>query len=100
VTFSCGPATIPVNATVVITQPTTIDGGGVITLDGLNQRRIIDASAPLTLVNLTLWRGNVPDQGGAVRSFSAVTLDRVTVLSNTAGNRGGGLLAGSAVVSV
>jgi predicted outer membrane repeat protein len=102
VKFSCGPATIPITSTLVITQPTTIDGGGVITLDGLNERRIIDASAPFTLVNLTLWRGRVTgigQNGGAVHSSSAVTLDRVTVLSNTADNRGGGLYAGSAVIT-
>ncbi|MFN8534784.1 MAG: hypothetical protein U0556_14700 [Dehalococcoidia bacterium] len=28
VTFSCGVATIPVGSTLVITSPTTIDGGG------------------------------------------------------------------------
>ncbi|MDW8255385.1 MAG: hypothetical protein RMM58_16050, partial [Chloroflexota bacterium] len=63
VTFNCNwtnqPATIPIASTLVITLPTTIDGGGVITLDGQDARRIITASAPLTLVNLTLWRGRV-----------------------------------------
>ncbi|MCS6802330.1 MAG: hypothetical protein NZ773_10375, partial [Dehalococcoidia bacterium] len=33
VTFNCGTATIPITGTLVITLPTTIDGGGVITLD-------------------------------------------------------------------
>jgi predicted outer membrane repeat protein len=106
VTFNCGgmnaPATIPITSTLVITLPTTIDGGAVITLDGLSERRIISASAPLTLVNLTLWRGRVTgaEEGGAVRSSSAVTLDRVTVLSNTAGEAGGGLYAATVTVTV
>ncbi|MCS6921482.1 MAG: hypothetical protein NZM07_06130, partial [Elioraea sp.] len=106
VTFNCNgtnqPATIGITSTLIITFPTTIDGGGVITLDGQNARRIISASAPLTLVNLTLWRGRVTGAGGAVWASGAVTLDRVKVISNTAdgiGGLGGGLYADAAVVT-
>jgi predicted outer membrane repeat protein len=103
VTVKCNnvnaPATIPITSTLVITQPTTIDGGGVITLDGQDTRRIIEASAPLTLVNLTLWRGNAPGDGGAVLASGPLILDRVTVLSNTAGNLGGGVLADIAIIT-
>jgi predicted outer membrane repeat protein len=93
VTFACGAATIPVGATLIVNQPTTIDGGGVITLDGQGLRRILQVSGgvPLTLTNLTLDRGFAGPwgNGGALSSDGLVTLQGVTVSRSSAGNGGG-----------
>jgi hypothetical protein len=61
VTFSCGGAhTITMGSQLTISDDTTIDGGGEITLSGGNGTRIL-AVAPnvtLTLQNITLRDGN------------------------------------------
>ncbi|MFN8533507.1 MAG: hypothetical protein U0556_08170 [Dehalococcoidia bacterium] len=103
VTFSCGVATIPVGSTLVITSPTTIDGGGQITLDGQDVTRILSVtgSVALTLTNLTLDRGRaITGNGGALLSLGEVVLDRVTVMrSSAASGSGGGVFASSATVT-
>jgi CSLREA domain-containing protein len=92
------------------TDSLTIAGpatGNVITIDGLNQSRVInfDSFGDLALSRLTLTRGRVSTEnpendglatvgnGGALRSTSAgfVTLDNVSVLNSvTTGMRGDG----------
>jgi len=74
VTFSCGggAVTIPVTATKTISSPTptSVDGGGLVTLDGQDAVRLfyVDYQRQLALCNLTLRRGRVADLGAAVRS--------------------------------
>jgi predicted outer membrane repeat protein len=104
VTFNCGVATVPITATLAITQPTTIDGGGVITLDGQGVRRILEVTGgvALTLTNLTLDRGRpTTGNGGAVRSDGPLTLVGVTVTRSSASHSlssGGGVWTSSSVV--
>jgi hypothetical protein len=56
VTFNCGPAlhTILITGQKSINFNTTIDGGGVITLDGQDAHRLFDVGAVLTLRNIVL----------------------------------------------
>jgi CSLREA domain-containing protein len=103
------------------TDSLTIAGpatGNVITIDGLNQSRVInfDSFGDLALSRLTLTRGRVSTEnpendglatvgnGGALRSTSAgfVTLDNVSVLNSvTTGMRGdgGGVFALGSIVA-
>ena len=94
ITFNCGPSpiTISMDATAKIFNNTgpkiVIDGGGLVTLDGMNERRILymntcdpdqvwttshcqDQDHPqLTVQNLTFRNGNSlddPEGGGAIR---------------------------------
>ncbi len=85
ISFNCGgaPVTIPVSAPFEITAPeTTIDGGGLITLQGQNSRIIVhrtigaQGSSVLTLRNLTISGGrasgaNDAANGGAIHSSFA-----------------------------
>ncbi|MEM9144614.1 MAG: cadherin-like domain-containing protein [Pseudomonadota bacterium] len=81
-----------------ITEALTIDGDGLITLDGALNERIFEIAADtaVTLMGLTLRDGNPNDGegGGAVRSLSDLTVDGVTFTGNgtTAGGEGGALL--------
>ncbi|MEZ4366770.1 MAG: right-handed parallel beta-helix repeat-containing protein [Kofleriaceae bacterium] len=72
VTFACGaqPVTIAIDDTVVATVDTVVDGGGLITLDGGGQRRILlldsgyDVATPrLVVQGLRFWRGQAPAVG-------------------------------------
>lgn len=73
ISFNCGPnpLTIALEQTLDITAPsTTIDGGGLITLSGANQRRIIrhrslSSSTLLTIRNLSLINGRAAGAGAA-----------------------------------
>lgn len=83
VTFNCGaaPHTIVVTTPFDITAPqTTIDGGGLITLQGQNSQLIVHrtfgtiGSSVLTLKNLTITGGraagaNAAANGGAIESY-------------------------------
>jgi hypothetical protein len=85
ITFNCGssPHTIVVAAPFEITAPaTTIDGGGLITLQGQNSQIIVHrtfgliGSSALTLKNLTITGGRAAGaddaaNGGAIESFFA-----------------------------
>ena len=69
-----------------LTQPTTLDAQG--------QGRVLLISAPnVVLDGLILRRGSIAGDGGAVFAFHAITLSRVSMISNTATGNGGGLLA-------
>lgn len=77
-----------------ITQPTILDaqGGG----------RVINASAELTLIDLTVQRGNysTSGNGGGLYASTAVTLTNVSFLTNTAnGGSGGGAMVSSATLN-
>lgn len=61
ITFSCGaiPVTITVTAELLVTQDTTIDGGGLITISGGHTTRVFHTSnyVFITLQNLTISDG-------------------------------------------
>lgn len=71
-----------------VTDALSIEGGGVITLDGGGATRLIaitDAAAETRLAGLTLIGGNgagTGTGGGAVLSAAALTLDTVTLGAN------------------
>ncbi len=94
VTFNCGTATITLTSPLTITQTTTIDGGGQITLSGGGTTRMIEHTAgTLTLENITLTNGraqgvNTDANGSAIRSryqgtAPTLNLNNVTISSNT-----------------
>jgi hypothetical protein len=70
VTFDCGSAvvTIPITAEIVVAKDTTIDGGGLVTLDGSGKTRILHlksawnvATPLLTVQRLGFTRGYTTD---------------------------------------
>ena len=72
ITFDCGaePATITVNETIVFTEESVLDGGGLVTLSGGGSARILyldsgyDQTTPrLTVQRLGFRDGNSPDDG-------------------------------------
>lgn len=77
VTFNCGnnPHTI-LSATHVITEDTTILGGGSITIDGENLRQlfIVDNNATLNLQAIDLNNGEAP-LGGCINIHAGATLN-------------------------
>ena len=81
ITFACGgAATIPVTQPLRVTAPhTTIDGGGLITLDGQNQSKILEnpyreGGNTLVIRNLRFVNGRAPASGGlASESGAAIT---------------------------
>ena len=68
ITFNCGPSPVVINANTNATdQIVTIDGGGLVTLDGQNNLQLffLFGSAHLTLKNISLVDGNF-SSGGAI----------------------------------
>ena len=104
VTFNCGaaPHTIVYTlGTLGLNTDTTIDGGGLITLDGNQTRALIvmDNALNLTLTGLTLARGLSPGSGGAIYAVgpSTLTLTDVNLTDNEAAQNGGAIVAHSGV---
>lgn len=100
ITFACGPAPHTIIAdTYVIATDTEIDGGGLITLDGENLRRIflVQEGAHLTLRNITLTHGFGSDgPGGAIWNFGVLLIQNSTLSENgTDTVLAGGALANS-----
>lgn len=99
VTFNCGVATIPITTTLTANSSVTIDGGGLITLDGGNARPILTTGgATVTVKNLTFAHGRRSgSSGGAIQvgSFGTLTVSGSTFLSNTvtSGGTGGAIYA-------
>lgn len=102
VTFDCGPATAAIIVTTqVITGSTTVDGGGLIALDGENLRQLflVLNGGSLVLQNITLQNGSFGDggtafvaQGGTLRLQGVTIQDSLADGSNSDGgavqNRG------------
>jgi predicted outer membrane repeat protein len=106
VTFDCGgPKTILVLSEKNITQATTVDGGGIITLTGGLTTRLfrVDAAGSLVMKNITLDSAyNFNTSGGAIWSAGPLTLTNVTIQNSQTGNQfcGGALLvAGDTVIT-
>jgi hypothetical protein len=105
VTFNCGgPKTILVLSEKNITQATTIDGGGVITLTGGLTTRLfrVDAAGSLVIKNITLdsaYSSNA--SGGAIWSAGPLTLDNVQIQhSQTSIQYCGGALVAAGDVAI
>jgi predicted outer membrane repeat protein len=78
----------PITDTLEILGP----GAGQLAIDGDDSWRVLDIIATsVTLSDLTVQHGNVPDTGAGIRSTGALILTNVDVLSNTALTSGGGL---------
>jgi len=88
VTFNCGgPATILVLKQQTISQPTTIDGGGVITITaGLASKLFLSLpSAKFDLRNITLDSAFSEDaDGAAIRALGPLALNNVTIQNSIA----------------
>jgi predicted outer membrane repeat protein len=89
ITFNCGgPAMIFVVSQKTITQPTTIDGGGVITLTGGLTSKLFQSmpGVRLDLRNITLDSAfSLDDDGAAIRALGPLVLTNVTVQNSIAG---------------
>jgi predicted outer membrane repeat protein len=84
-----------------ITEAVTISGPGMdqLAVNGNNSVRVFDIGAvPVTLSDLTVWRGSVSGHGAGIQSTGALTLVNVAVLANTSSNDGGGVYVDNTVV--
>lgn len=127
VTFNCGanPHPIIVN-TFVIDKDTTVDGGGLITLDGEGLRQIFYVQNGATLIvknltmknasaanggaiynqgtatvqNSTIQNSETTSSGGAIHNLGTLSVDGVAFLNNTATVSGGGIYNNGGVVTV
>jgi predicted outer membrane repeat protein len=104
VTFDCGaaPATIIVDTTLVEEGTIlTIDGGGLVTLDGdsLRQLFLVLDGGDLTLRNLSLVHG-FAGAGGALGNGGTARLERVNVSLNGADSFGGAAIFNHGVLTV
>jgi predicted outer membrane repeat protein len=105
VTFNCGgPATILILTQKEITQDTTIDGGGVITITGGLATRLflVNAGATLTLRNIVLDSGfSVGGDGGAILNNGTLVLENSTIQFSKAGaNHSGGAIYTTGPVTI
>ena len=91
-----GPVTIVLTAfTPSIRVPTTIDGGGKVTLSGGNERTIFDVQlgGELTLRRIVLTNGRREVfNGGAVVNVGTLILDDVQILRSSAQTYSGGAI--------
>lgn len=92
VTFNCGagPLTVPISGTKVINAPTTIDGGGRITISGNSTFRLFQVKQGVAIFefkNLILTGGNAGnEQGGVLTAFQTrLSLINSTFTANSAG---------------
>jgi hypothetical protein len=94
ITFNCsaGPSIIPISAYTSIQGDVSIDGGGLITLDGNSSSAFFQvfAAARLTLRNITLQNGS-SNGIHALENFGAATLEGVRMQGNRTTNQGGAL---------
>jgi predicted outer membrane repeat protein len=123
ITFDCGEQTIELKNPLLISAPTTIDGGNEITLSGGGDRRVFEIAtaveATLESLDLTTAKGAIggailnngdltlrgvrvqlsqaTQDGGAIATFGTLTILDGSVLSNNeAGGGGGAIYAQSA----
>lgn len=86
------------NGLPVVISPIKVYGNNA-TINGSNAVRIFEVDGPsgnLSLQNVTLTGGSVPDFGGAIlNSSGTVTLNQSVVTGNSAVNAGGGIASGT-----
>jgi hypothetical protein len=68
------------------TGTTTINGGGVVTLDGNHASRLflVDSGASADLTGLTIQNGQAANYGGGIENFGKLTVSSSTLSSNSA----------------
>jgi predicted outer membrane repeat protein len=107
--FKCGPdpATIPLTqiattapgfpVLLVLPHNTTIDGGGLITLDGTFTATVayVDCAATVELKRLSIIHGNGHDEGpGGIENCGTLTVDHSTLQANGTNSVGGAIANG------
>jgi hypothetical protein len=98
ITFNCGPGQLMMIITSVkaLTNGTTIDGGGLITLSGNDAVPIFQVSGTVVIDNIVLTHG-YGYGGGAieVNADANLTMTNSQITFNTAESSGGGMLISS-----
>lgn len=102
VAFNCGAAPVTINVNTQVIGPgmtTTVDGGGLVTLDGENLRQLllILNGGTLYLRNITLTRGRW-SSGGAINNAPGGTLDLDGVTIGQSVAEGGSAGAGGGAI--
>lgn len=111
ISFDCGgAATIALDAELVVSQDTVLDGGGLVTLDGQNSTRVINKQdgANLTIQNITIQNGKAPgpnghfsnETGGGILARgqgTTLTVINSTFQNNTVTSIDGSDIAGGAI---
>lgn len=91
---------LPANSTITLTsgelavhRALTIDGSSALnlTVSGKRASRVLLATAPLTIRDLTITDGNASEDGGGILATAALTLTRVRVVNNKSDSSGGGV---------
>ena len=81
-----------VTGNITVQGPATAPGVTLAIAQGVQKRHFyVEPFAELTLVNLTLTGGNVPDFGGAIWNAGALAVRRCTISGNSAGAQGGAI---------
>lgn len=95
ITFNCGSALINLSSTKTISDDTTIDGGGQITLSGANTRQlfVVSGGAALTLRNIVLTNGSSSLDGGAIYNDGELILENTTIRDSRATASGGAIVS-------
>jgi hypothetical protein len=95
ISFNCGTALIHLSNTILISANTTIDGGGLLTLSGDNERQffVVDTGAMLTLRNIVLTNGFSPGDGGAINNRGTLALENSTIRNSQAQASGGAIVS-------
>ena len=89
--FDCdGPTTVIPGREIVIDADVTLDGGGILTVDGNGAHRVFSVPEGVTaeLMGFTVSNGRESDQdGGGIRNEGTLTLTNSTVSGSSAGRR-------------
>jgi predicted outer membrane repeat protein len=87
--FDCnGPTTVIAGSEIVIDADVTLDGGGVLTIDGNGAHRVFSVLEGVTaeLIGVTLANGRESEQnGGGIWNEGTLTLTNTTVSGSSAG---------------
>ena len=88
-TFDCdGPTTVIASREIVIDADVTLDGGGILTVDGNGAHRVFSVPEGVTaeLIGFTVTNGRQTDgHGGGIRNEGTLTLTNSTVSGSSAG---------------
>lgn len=89
-TFDCdGPTAVTTGSEIVIDNDITLDGGGILTVDGNQRHRVfsVPRGVQVELVALTVANGRETDEnGGGIRNEGTLTLTNTTVSGSSAGD--------------
>ncbi len=97
VTFDCGPESVTITLTLQkdISGDTTVDGGGLITLDGNHAVRAfsVGPGVALNVSNLTVANGSGSPGGGINNTSGALTVSNCAFVGNRSSRSVGGAIA-------